>query len=64
MKISLNIDERLTPIRNLSQYLKDNYNLKLVGLIRYIFLHPEIIEQINNDIDEHDSDYRFQYRMK
>lgn len=64
MKISLNIDERLTPIRNLPQYLKENYNLKLVGLIRYIILHPEIIKQINDDIDEYDTEYRFQSRMK
>lgn len=64
MKISFTIDERLTPIRNFPKYLKDKYNLKLVGLIRYIVMHPEIIDMINNDIDEYDTEYRFSNRMK
>lgn len=63
MKISFNIDERLTPVRNFPKYLKETYNLKLVGLIKYICLHPEIIEQINEQIDEYDTEYRFSNRM-
>lgn len=64
MKISFNVDENLTPVRNFPKYLKEKYNLKLVGLIKWIVLHPEIIDQINNDIDKYDTEYRFEKYIK
>lgn len=63
MKISLTIQDDVV-CKNLSKYLKEKFNLKLVGLIRYILLHPEIIEQIDKQIDPYDRDYRFVNKME
>ena len=63
MRVTFNIKDD-SEIKNLAEYLKKNYNLKLVGLIKYIYRNPEIIKQISDDIDEYDSEYRFNKNMK
>lgn len=62
MKLTITVKEDVI-CTNLGKYLKENFNIKLVGLIRFLWENPEVIEEINKKIDKKDSRYRFVKNM-
>ena len=64
MRMTINIDPKYTEATKLSKFLKEKYNLKLIGVIKFLLMNPDILEELNKKIDKNDSEYRFQNRME
>lgn len=57
--MQININSGSKEFKNLGNYLKRKFNLKLTGLIRFLLENPDILEDINKKIPEEDINYRF-----
>ena len=64
MRMTINIDPKYTEATKLSKFLKEKYNLKLIGVIKFLLMNEDILEELNKRIDKNDSEYRFQNRME
>lgn len=61
MNISVNTDKIPD---NFAKYLKEEYNLKMVGIYQFLVDNPEALKKINDMIPEDDFRYRFKNNVK
>ena len=56
----INVHSNYPEFKNLGKYLKEKYNIKMTGLIKFMIENPEVLEELNKKIPEEDLNYRFQ----